>query len=141
MVLNILMIVIALWATRDSWWWLINVVRSSIQYICLIMTYHWQTVLSTTSHVLRNHVTIANKNPWIVTPVVTTKGPEELDQETLVQLLRDIQKHRVEPISNPAIRLSRNREAETSSWREYDVRSAEGDAFDQSVTRKAVQRM
>src|SRR6266576_3197039 len=64
MVLNILMIVIALWATRDSWWWLINVVRSSIQYICLIMTYHWQTVLSTTSHVLRNHVTIANKNPW-----------------------------------------------------------------------------
>jgi hypothetical protein len=32
MVMNILMIVIALWATRDSWQWLVNVVRSYITH-------------------------------------------------------------------------------------------------------------
>jgi hypothetical protein len=115
---------------------------AQLHYPRPIMTYHWQTVLSTTSHLLRNHVITANKNPWIVPPAVTTEEPEELDQEALVRLLRDIQRRQVEPISNPAVRLSRlNREAEASSWREYDVRSAEGGALDQPIAQKAVQRM
>ena len=93
MAINILMVVIALWATCDSWGKLIDAVRSYFKLGKLLFTQQlYQTALSTTSGLLRNRVTATNRNPWARSPAVATEGLGDFGEEMLLQLLRDLRK-------------------------------------------------